>query len=395
MKKNLKKILFVAFPFSIHTVRWIAQLIHTDWEVHLYSSHRGAQPHTALSPFIRYHSNPLQLHNRRKPLFRIVQKVKNKLLPHKAMTKSPEQELAALIKKIQPAIIHSLESQHAGYLVSRTKQQFFENAFPLWVHSNWGIDLHFFGNDELHKAPLQYLLNNIDVFIAEGQRDVMLAKQMGFNKKHFVFPSVGGGFSIPTKNEYSIDERKTILVKGTQDIVRRGLIALAAIAKCANALQGYEIILYNSCAETRAAADLLITNQGLHINFPEEISHQKILALNAKARISLCINLSDGLPNAMVEAMLMGAFPIQTDTSLANEWITDGEGGFIVPVDDVAVIAEKLMQALTNDALVKHAAKINYEKIAANLELEIIEKKVIKMYSNLMDNAPKNSMHVA
>jgi glycosyltransferase involved in cell wall biosynthesis len=392
MKQEATKILFVAFPFSIHTVRWIEQLNHAQWQVHLYSSHRGAQPHKDLATHIKYHSNPLQLNKKSNLFFRIIQKVKNKLLPANAITNTPEQELAAIIKEIQPNIIHSLESQHAGYLVSRTKQQFFKNEFPLWVHSNWGIDLHFFGNDEAHKKSLQYLLNNIDVFIAEGQRDVLLAKQMGFNKKHFVFPSVGGGFFIPTKQANNIAERKIILVKGTQDIVRRGLTALAAISKCAKALQGYEIILYNSCEETRAAADLLIMNKGLHISYPEEIVYKEMIALNAKARISLCINLSDGLPNAMVEAMMMGAFPIQTNTSLADEWITDGEGGFIVPADDVEIIADKLMLALTDDALVENAAKINYEKIASNLEYGIILEKTIKMYMQLLGYSSTNSM---
>lgn len=385
------KILFVAFPFSIHTVRWIGQLNHAQLEVHLYSSHRGAKPHKELSPHIKYHSNPLRLNNKNL-FFKITQNLKNKLQPADATTNTPEQELAAIIKKIQPTIIHSLESQHAGYLVSRTKQQFFEKNFPLWVHANWGIDLHFFGKNEAHKKPLQYLLNNIDVFIAEGQRDVLLANQMGFSKQHFIFPSVGGGFSLPEKKVYDVADRKIILVKGTQDIVRRGLTALAAIGKCAKALHGYEIILYNSCEETRAAADLLITNEGLHINYLKEISYKDMLALNAKARISLCINLSDGLPNAMLEAMLMGAFPIQTNTSLADEWITDGEGGFIVPVDDVALIAYKFMQALTNDALVENAAMINYEKIAKNLEYEMILKKTNEMYNKLLVYSNRNNM---
>ena len=388
------KILFVAFPFSIHTARWINQLSHTNWEIHLYSSHRGACPHKELALHILYHSNPFTLYKKRNLFIKIVQKIKFKLGFADNVTRSSEEELATLIKKIQPNIIHSLESQHAGYLVSRTKQQFFEKEFPLWVHSNWGIDLHFFGNDEAHKKPLQYLLNNIDVFIAEGQRDVMRAKQMGFNKQYFVFPSVGGGFFIPEKPMLNIAERKLILVKGSQDVVRRGLTALAAIGKCANALQGYEIVLYNSCQETRAAADLLVANEGLHIIYPEEIAYKEMLALNAKARISLCINMSDGLPNAMVEAMLMGAFPIQTDTSLADEWITDGVGGFIVPADDVALIADRLMQALTNDALVENAALINYEKIATNLTYGMIQEKTVKMYKQLFEyNNANNIAH--
>lgn len=35
------RILFIAFPYSIHSVRWISQLNDTGWDVYLFASQRS------------------------------------------------------------------------------------------------------------------------------------------------------------------------------------------------------------------------------------------------------------------------------------------------------------------------------------------------------------------
>jgi glycosyltransferase involved in cell wall biosynthesis len=47
-------------------------------------------------------------------------------------------------------------------------------------------------------------------------------------------------------------------------------------------------------------------------------------------------SLSEGISTSMLEAMAMGAIPIQTCTSCADEWIINGEAGFLVEPNDTA-----------------------------------------------------------
>jgi hypothetical protein len=143
------------------------------------------------------------------------------------------------------------------------------------------------------------MLAGIDLLLVEGRRDEDLARQHGYAKKVLTFPSVGGGFQIPTLAYIPPSQRKSILVKGTQDIVRRGLCAIRALERCASLLEGYKIIMYSSCTETKIAAELFKDNTGIEISILENATQEEMLALNAAARISLCTNLSDGLPNAM------------------------------------------------------------------------------------------------
>lgn len=381
---NKRSILFVAFPFSIHTVRWINQLVEEDWDIHLFSSHPFAEVHKGLSSKVHYHPNPLHFTSNRSMGKRIMHKVKQ--VTKKISTKRSVQpgDLARLIRKIKPEIIHTLESQNAGYLVSNTRDDMNWN-FPTWVHSNWGIDLHFFRQLKEHQPRLTKLLSQVDVFITEGERDAQLARSMGFNGAMYTFPSVGGGFKVPGVPYVAPSKRKKILVKGTQDILRRGLIALNAVERCIHLLKEYDILVYSACQETKVAAELITFRTGKEIRIIENCSQDEMLQLNAQARINLCTNLSDGLPNCMIEAMLTGCFPIQSETSLANEWIEHGKTGLIVPPEDAAIVAAGLQEALTNDKMVDEAAAPNMEKIRSQLDYEKMREKAVALYSNLLN----------
>jgi glycosyltransferase involved in cell wall biosynthesis len=272
-----------------------------------------------------------------------------------------------------------METQHGAYLLREAKKAV-KGHFPIWIHSNWGIDLHFFAQLSGHVPRLRETLAEIDVLLVEGRRDEDLSRRLGYSGVVQTFPSVGGGFVIPETALLPASARKKILVKGTQDIVRRGLVALRALERCADLLDGYEIILYSSNEITRVAAELFRGRTNLNISVLSHVSHEEIFGLNAEARISLCVNMSDGLPNAMLEAMLMGAFPIQSDTSLAGEWITHGMTGMLVPPEDPDIIELALREALSNDEMVDHAATVNRKRIADDLSFEKIRNSVIGMY---------------
>jgi len=389
------RILFVAMPFSIHTVRWISQLSDTGWDIHLFPSMKFQSLHAEMRGVV-YHENFYNnlyegvpgnayssLHMPYLSFIKngLIKRGIRKFADLTGMEKDPASELAAVIKKIRPDIIHSLETQHAGYLVTQAKKQIAgEFPFPVWIHSNWGIDLHFFGRLQKHIPLIRETLGGVNLLLVEGKRDEVLARELGYQSKVHVFPSVGGGFLIPDRKPDKTSLRKKILVKGTQDIIRRGVVALRALERCIDLLSEYEIILYSSNEITRAVAELFTGRTGKQITILEGVDHAGMLRLNAEARINLCVNISDGLPNAMLEAMLMGAFPIQSDTSLADEWIRHGETGMLVPPEDPDIIETAIREALLNDELVDLAAIANRQRISEQLEYEDIKASVTDMY---------------
>ncbi len=391
MPERKLKILFVAFPFSIHTVRWISQLEDQGWDIHLFSSLPGKLPHVQLKGAVLHEQfyyvppgseatfEPLSYGPlaglRRLGLSGLFGKAARLL----RLEKERPAQLARLIKRIQPDIIHSFETQHAGYLVNEVKRRW-SGSFPFWIHSNWGIDLHYFGILPEHANRIRETLAGVDKLIVEGARDAKLARKFGFGKKIELVPSVGGGFRIPEGDPIPASMRRKILLKGTQDNVRRGLVAMRALERCIDLLEDYEIVLYSSNETTREAACHFSDRTGKAITALKDVSHDEMLQLNAEARLNITVNMSDGLPNSMLESMMMGAFPIQSFTSMADEWIQDGVTGMLVPPEDPDRIEIAIRWALSNDRMVDEAQPVNRETIRQRLDFVSIKALIIGLY---------------
>lgn len=390
------KLLFVAMSSSIHTARWISQIADQGWEIYLFPSIESESIHPELKNIKVYRSLYGQKGSSTAPSVRsygiplfsdtlssIVHKITKKIFPdYRAY------ELKCLIKKIKPDIIHTLETQNAGYLTAKTKKLLHE-PFPLWIHSNWGIDLHFYGKLEAHKKQIREVLSSIDCFIYEGDRDKRLAIEQGFDGQLVFITPVGGGYDLESflalRRLKLPSERKIILVKGYQNEVRRALVALRALERCADILSGYDIVIYSASPDVVVKAELMTKLSGINIRIISHTTHDQMFKILADTRISITVNLSDGLPNSMLEAMIMGAFPIQSWTSCADEWIEDGVSGLLVPPEDPDVIEKAIRRALSDDELVNGAAEQNWKTVSERLDKDILKHQIVEFYKTMAD----------
>jgi glycosyltransferase involved in cell wall biosynthesis len=103
-----------------------------------------------------------------------------------------------------------------------------------------------------------------------------------------------------------------------------------------------------------------------------------------RARVYIGLSISDAISTSMLEAVVMGAFPIQSNTSCANEWISHGSGGFIVPAEDPEIISKAIREAVLNDSLVDNADEINKKLAYERLDEKIIKPQVIAMYKEIL-----------
>ena len=149
-----------------------------------------------------------------------------------------------------------------------------------------------------------------------------------------------GGFDIKEvaklRNEKT-SERKIVMVKGYQGWAGRALVALRALERYANLLSGYKIYLYSVQSNTgvNIAAGLFTNKTKIPIKIiPLFTSHRGILKYQSQARIYLGLSISDAISTSFLESMAMGSFPIQSNTSCADEWIENGKSGILVPPED-------------------------------------------------------------
>ena len=105
------------------------------------------------------------------------------------------------------------------------------------------------------------------------------------------------------------------------------------------------------------------------------------------ARIHIGLSISDAISQSLLESMVMGAFPIQSCTACANEWIEDGKSGLIVPPEDPHIVAQAIRRAVQDDALVDQAAQINAETARARLAYDHVKQLAVGMYRSVLENA--------
>jgi len=258
-----------------------------------------------------------------------------------------------------------------------------------WMYSCWGNDIYHFGRQRDHELLVRRVLASCDFFIGDCHRDSGLAREYGFRGVDLGVVPVCGGFDIVSMGRYKsvpTSKRRVIAVKGYHSEMwgGRAVVALQALGLCADLLKDYEIVVYSvhDSAQVLSAVENL-ADAGLGVSVFPQSSHNEMVKLMGQARLALALSTTDGTPNTMLEAMIMGAFPIQSDTVSTGEWIVDGRNGFLVPPEDAGLVATAIRKAVTDDALVDQAAGLNDELTRSKVDISLIMPRVIRMYEQV------------
>lgn len=401
--KCILKILLVAFSDSVHTARWIEGLSDAGFDVHLFPSVDCERVHPDIKNVTVYHSffrknrsganKEVKLKGVSVPavpsLFRLLAR---RINPNYRVW-----QLASLIKKVKPDVIHSLEIQHGGYLVMEAKK-IFKGRFPPWIVTNWGSDIYLFGRLPEHEGRIREVLASCEFYSCECDRDVGIAREFGFRGEVLpVFPNAGGfdlSLLSALRQPGPTSERRFIMLKGYQHWAGRALFGLKALERCAELLKDYTIVMYSVCLDENfgidIAAQLFTYTTKIPVKIiPQGTSHREILAMHGKSRISIGLSISDGISTSFLEALVMGSFPVQSNTACADEWVKNGESAILVPPEDVDAIEAAVKRALTDDELVNKASEINYGIAIEKLEKKLLEAKKIELYKQVESSIQK------
>jgi glycosyltransferase involved in cell wall biosynthesis len=117
-----------------------------------------------------------------------------------------------------------------------------------------------------------------------------------------------------------------------------------------------------------------------YITFLGRIPHEEMACLLGSADIYVSTSTSDGTSVSLLEAMASGAFPIVTNIGSNQRWISDGENGFLVPLEDEVFLAEKIIEASQNMDLRKEATRKNMEIITECAEEKRNTSRMIGIY---------------
>ena len=384
------RILFVGRQDSIHTARWISQVAGRGWDLHLFPSVPGlAGPHPNLRDVTVY-----GVSSRRErgldPSVRLrgfVPAAKAAgVLSWKLEHRFPS-ALAWLVRRLKPDIVHSLETQRAGYMTLAAKQKG-HDGFPPWIVSNWGSDISVFGRVPEHADRIRAVLAVCDYYSCECERDVALARDFGFTGTVLPVRPNAGGFDLAKVRELREREvpsrRRVIALKGYQHWAGRALVGLKAIELAADKLRGYRVALHSPGEYVELAAALASQASAIPIDVVSRATHEEIVELHATARASVALSIGDGISTSSLEAMAVGSLPIQSSSSCFGDWVRDGETGLLVVAEDLASVARVLERAVSNDTLVDEAARVNSAVVEARLEQMVLARQVAETYEEIV-----------
>jgi glycosyltransferase involved in cell wall biosynthesis len=197
-----------------------------------------------------------------------------------------------------------------------------------------------------------------------------------------VIPNSGGiNLEEIPKDSLPPSQRKKIIIKGYTGFVGQALVALKACELAADHLKGYEVVIYSASLKTRIRALKLQHFHKIRVTIlKKRIPHLEMLKHFSEARVYIGISLSDGISTSLLEAMATGCYPIQTNTSCADEWIS-GNSGSIVDSISIQSVTDAIIHALISDIRVDHAQLINTQKIMNTASCDSVASSARDFYS--------------
>jgi hypothetical protein len=255
-----------------------------------------------------------------------------------------------------------------------------------WIYSAWGNDLFYFQNDSDYLKDIKRVLPRVDYMFADCKRDNDIAVKYGFQGEFLGdFPGGGGYVLYPAEKNLIPSERDLILIKGYQALFGECIPVLKAIEKLQSELSDIQVKVFGADPEVVEYVKKAELNHWNNFEVLEQIGRVEVLDLMNKAKIYIGNSISDGMPNTLLEAIISGAFPIQSDPGGAtSEIIEDGLNGLLIlnPMN-VDGIKNLILKSLEQPEILEKAFHYNLEMVRPKLERTFVKQEVLKKYEQV------------
>lgn len=289
------------------------------------------------------------------------------------------------INQIQPDIVHSFEMKLAGLPIFPVMKN---NNIP-WIYSSWGSDVFYYKELGVSTEEVSACLKRVNYLITDCKRDFKLLKQLGYENTFLgVFPG-NGGISLFDYAIQPYNQRKYIIIKGYEDGVGKAIAVLKAFQyNLWQLISSYKIVVFSADKEVID----FVKSSRFYDEFPpiifprnEFIPNETLLKMMNDSVIYIGNSMSDGMPNSLLEAMGMGAFPIQSNPgNVTEEVITSGKNGFLISdCLDSEAISKLISDALTNESLRQTAQEYNTRFIFDNYDRQQLKNKIVALYQSV------------
>ena len=376
------KILFVSMP-SIHVIRWIENLKEKGHELYWFDVlDRGPLENLDyVHQFVNWKKRKYRYIKGEYFLRKKMTLVYDKIIPY--LEVSANEGLEKIIQEIKPDVVHSFELHYCSYPILKTMNK---NPDIKWIYSCWGSDIfrHQVFENDIQK--IKSVLARVNFLITDCERDHHLAKKYNFNGIFLGVVPGGGGYNIKDieTSFQDIETRKLILIKGNHNETGRALYTLKAIERIIDQLDNFHIYVFSAGEKVKEfiKSDLKLKEK---IKIVEKINQSELHNYFGKAFLYVGNNFSDGMPNSLLESLLLGAIPLQSNPGNATKELIGEKyfGEIINDPENSDEIAEKILNLIHNKDNNVQFAKINHLKAIEDYNYEKIRDSIYNLYSTV------------
>ena len=277
--------------------------------------------------------------------------------------------------------VHAIEIQGAGYLYASLPKTILDRN--TLILTNYGSDIFYFRNFPDHRIKIRSVLSIAKLYSAECQRDYEMALSMGFVGKFLPCIPNAGGFTdyIFGLNVIPSEERNLIVAKCYGGIFGLGDIIIEALNIFLVDKPEVKIIIHSVTDDLLEKAVKFMRqfpNQVRIFTIRQKIQRSELLEYISHAKIYVGASKSDGISTSFLEAVCLGAYPIQTNSSCANEWLNLGFAGSLV--DQNMLEISNVLNSIYFDSDLNSKRLLNLNMSKEHLNFNSVKRLALEFY---------------
>lgn len=378
------KILMIAIP-NHHFFQWVNQLKDSGYEVVWFDVTDGGSKVNRIDWVKQVKGWKLRWN------FPLRIRIKNgfpKLYQY--IQKFNERKVADVFNKLiqneKPDVVHCFEMKLSGLPILSVMEN---NKHIPFIYSSWGSDMFYYKEMGVSDSKVKQFFNRVNHLITDCKRDYNIAIQSGYKSNYLgVFPG-NGGLEIDESLIKPIDKRNIILIKGYDDGVGKALVVLKSLELISKSvIKGFKIVVYSADESIKSYIDESNFFSDLNVSVYARsgfLANNELLKIMGESCIHIANSISDGMPNVLLEAMAMGAFPIQSNPgNVTEEVIENKKNGYLIsnPLDKEH-IASLIQEAIANNKLREKAQQYNVSFIKEKYNRDNLKPKIVNIYKTV------------
>lgn len=291
-------------------------------------------------------------------------------------------------KKLSPDIIHhvTLKPYLYGSLAARANDK-----KHLIINAVTGLG-SVFANDKkksigfLIKQTIKLLFNNKEKtkFIFQNEDDLNFFKKIIKieNNEYSIIKGSGVDEKVFSKSNNESNKITVTFVgrilqdKGVFEFIHAAKILKSKLfGKCEFLLVGSIDSLNPSSIKESTLINLLEENYITWLGHRTDIKE-----IYNNTDIACLPSYREGLPKSLVEAMAMSCPIITTDAPGCRDCVDDGHNGFLVPIKDYEILADRILTLVNDEQLRLTMGKASREKMVEEMSLDKIIEQTFSLY---------------